>query len=338
MIRHILVPFFLFCTFIACASNQGAQKNSALRPDWVTNPPSQSGYLYGTGGTEIYGSTHTALQQAKEAARVDLLSQLRVTVEGETRTSTRLEESGANFPSIERMVQQQTSSRVQKIEMTGIEFAETWVDPAGKEVWVLARMNRAKTESELFFQLSSLEDRILSRDISQGNKLDRIRGALPTLKELDEREHLLAQLSFLSAGNSVPETGKDKKVEALKKDLRDLLASLTISIEEKNETAEKMQALIAKTITSMGFNLHHINPDLILVLDIKLQAFRKGDLFYCLSDAMGEVQTPEGRTLYMLKESGRGASGLEAQAEDKAVEDVSRKLADSLAKNLFQQP
>lgn len=338
MTRHLLLPLFLLCTLAGCISGQSTQKSASERPDWVVHLPSRAGYLYGAGGAEVYRNANTAMQQAKEAARLDLLSQLRVTVEGETRTQTLFEESETGFPSIERMVQQQTSSRVQKIEMTGIEFVETWIDPAGKEVWALARMNRAKTESELFFQLSSLEDKILSRDLPEGDKLEQIRSVFPLLKEMEERDHLLSQLSFLSAKDSMPETTRGKEVDALKASIRKLLASLTISIEEKNETAEKMQASIAKVLTSMGFNLHHLNPDLILELGVTTQAFQKGELFHCLSEAMGEVRTPAGRTLYVLKEAGKGASGLEAQAENNAVEDVSRKLADSLAKNLFQNP
>ncbi|MCW7753737.1 LPP20 family lipoprotein [Desulfobotulus sp. H1] len=325
----------------ACMGTTGtgvhsSHKTDAPRPKWTTEPPRQAGYIFGVGSVETYGNARTAIQRAQEAARVDLLSQLRVTVSGTMQTSIRVEGDDERFASIHKVVQQETSSRVQEIEMTGIEITETWLNPAETEAWALARLNRAKTESELLFGLEDLEDTLLNRGTGTGSTLDRIRHIIPSLTDLEERRQILNQLTFLAAGSQIPDREKGRRVDALQAEIRNLLASLTIRLEPQNDDAIKMLGIMAQTLTRMGFNLHDEGADLRIRLSISMTPVSRNQIFHVVTQAEGQVQTPEGRTLYALRESGRSSSSDPQIARNKAVEDMALKLADALASGLFQ--
>ncbi|TYT75586.1 LPP20 family lipoprotein [Desulfobotulus mexicanus] len=342
MFRHknIFLLISVIFLFSACMGSgtgvKTSQSSENSRPGWTTAPPRHAGYIFGVGSVETYGNTRTAIQRAHESARVDLLSQLRVTVSGDMQTSVRAEGDESRFTSIQKIVQQQTSSRVEEIEMTGMEITETWVNPSETEVWALARMNRAKTESELIFALEDIEDKLLQRGTGSGTTLSRIRHIFPSLKELEERRHLIHQLNFLSAGQKISERKNSRQVDALQTEIQDLLASLTIRLEPENDDAIQMKGILAQTLTSMGFNIHDQNPDLLISLSITMTPVQRNQLHHVVSQARGQVKNPQGRILYALQESGRSSSSDAAIASNKAVEDMARKLADILAAGLFQ--
>ncbi|MDY0161730.1 LPP20 family lipoprotein [Desulfobotulus sp.] len=336
LILLILCPFLLTACMGKGGSVQTGQQNATSRPQWTTSPPRQAGYVFGVGSVETYGNTRTAIQRAQEAAKVDLLSQLRVTVSGEFQTSIRVEGGDTQFASIHKVVEQQTRSRVQEIEMAGIEIRETWTNPAETEVWALARLNRAQAESELIFSLEDLEDKLLSRGTGSGDTLSRIRHIIPSLRELEERRHIQQQIAFLAAGSRIPDREKGQRTDALQAEIRKLLASLTIRLDGENEDAKKMQGIMAQTLNHMGFTLHDQSPDLIIRLNLTMTPVHRNQLFHVVSQAQGQVKTPDGRTLYSLRESGRSSSSDPSVARDKAVEDMAQKLADALALGLFE--
>lgn len=337
-----LFSTLLLCLFIlsACMGKgmepQTLAKDPAARPAWTTAPPRKAGYVFGVGSAATYGETRTGIQRAQEAARVDLLSQLRVTVSGVTQSSTRVEGSDPQFVSIQKVVEQQVSSRVHEIEMSGIEILETWVNPPETEVWVLARLNRAQTESDLLFQLDDIEDRLLKRGTGSGSTLERVRHILPSLKDLEERRKILEQIAFLAAGSQIPDREKGSETDALQTEIRRILSSLTIRMDAENDEAVKMQNIIGQTLNSMGFALHSQNPDLILSLNLSMNPVKRGNLFHMVTQAQGQVKTPEGRILYSLNESGRSSSSDAGVARSKAAEEMAQKLADALARGLFQ--
>src|SRR5690606_25775778 len=66
-----------------------ARDERAMTPDWITQLPQRNGMAYGVGSMEIYGSVTDAIKRAGDLARVDLVSQLRVTVSGDFSVDTR---------------------------------------------------------------------------------------------------------------------------------------------------------------------------------------------------------------------------------------------------------
>jgi hypothetical protein len=291
--------------------------------------------VFGVASAENYGSEANALERAKEQARVDLLSRIRVEVSGTTETSNRMEMNNGQVTNMSEVLTQEARSRVNEIELPGMEVTETWVNPQGKDAWALAQLNRAEAERQLLNELQRTNQRLLERGLpQQGSKLEKVRQVIPSLPDLARRNQLHQQLTFLSATGRVVATQR-KAVDELDAQIQALLSSLSFSVEGQNSLAERMRPELAEQLTAMGFNMVNSGADLQLRLSLSMDEVQRERLHHRVAQASGQVVTPEGRTLYAVSESGRAASTDPNVATRKAVKAMATLLAQTLATGLY---
>ncbi len=96
IVHHLSIALLIF-GLVACQTSP--QKSSSdLRavfdtPEWVTNTPEQKGMAFGSGSADVWGDKNDAVRRAGEAARANLVSQLRVTISSDS--SANIEERKA---------------------------------------------------------------------------------------------------------------------------------------------------------------------------------------------------------------------------------------------------
>ncbi len=319
----------------ASPATSSAVVASAAQPGWISQHPERSGFVYGVASAEIYGSEANALERAREQARVDLLGRIRVAVGGSVEARSRMEMRNDQVTDLTEVLTQQASSRVEEVELPGIEVTETWVSPNGKDAWALARLNRAEAEQQLLTNLSLTNQRLLDRGLPRtGSNLDKVRQVLPSLPDLSQRDQLHHQLEFLAASERI-DSAQRQEVDQLAAAIQSLLAGLSFQVEGQNNLAQRMAPELAQQLTRMGFNMVEGNADLNLRLSLNMDEVVRNNLHHRVAQASGQVLTPEGRTLYAISESGRATSTDANVATRNAIDEMAKSLARRLAAGLY---
>ncbi|MDR9468381.1 LPP20 family lipoprotein, partial [Marinospirillum sp.] len=267
--------------------------SNSEQPRWISQHPQRNDYVFGVASAEIYGSEANALERAREQARVDLLSRIRVAVSGTTETSNRMEMNNGQVTNMSEVLTQEARSRVKEVELPGMEVTETWINPNGKDAWAMAQLNRVEAERQLLGELQRTNQRLLERGLpQQGTKLERVRKVIPRLPDLARRNQLHQQLAFLAATDRV-DAAQRKAVDELDAQIQSLLASLSFSVKGQNSLAERMRPELAEQLTAMGFNMVDSQADLQLHLSLSMDEVQRDRLHHRVAQASGQVVTPQ---------------------------------------------
>lgn len=334
----LLAGLLIALSLAGCSGNKPQQLTSDQRPLWIDHPPHQSGRAYGVGSAEVYGSQSRALQTAREQAIANLLAGIRATFSSQTDISRNAEMRSDGSLLLHDQLQQQLRTQVQAVELPGIQVAETWTRPDGREIWVLAELDRLTAEQQLLQSLNQLDQRMLARGLpASGSKLERLQYLAPTLKELVERQQLLEPLVFLGAENRVDATQR-RGVEQLDSEIRRLLASLTLTLQTADARSASLAPEVAAALTRAGFTLVGQGADLQLFLSLDSTQVARNRLHHVDARAQGQLSTPEGQTLQAVNETYRGTSSDPGVAESLAIQGVAEQLSQRLIGRLYQQP
>lgn len=345
--KYLLLSFILLTfSLTACSSNKhqampakSSSLNSAtvnIQPEWVNNPPRRAGYAYGVASSEVYGSEARALESARDKAKADLLAGIRVEISSSTdyNKSATMEFQGGM--TLQENLNQKISSKTQAVELSGISVTETWVDSTSKQAWALAELDTSSAVRQLLQELAQLEERLIKRGTLPGSsKLDRVRYLKPSLQELVERRQLLKQLTFLGAATQV-DAARQQTVEKTEAEIAQLLASLGVKLEASSNEALALQPILASALTDLGFNLVNNQPDLRFVTQLKTNQVERNGLVYVDASASGQINTAESRTLHVINAATRSVSSEASVANNKAVQELAEKLANSLIESLYQ--
>lgn len=313
------------------ASNQFNQP----LPAWVNQPPNRAGFAFGVGSSEIYGSESTAINLAKDLAKADLLASLRVEIDSSTHLSKEASSSSTGDFSLQQNLSQQISSKIPKVELSGIKTQETWINPASKTAWALAELNVHQAQLDLLAEIAQLDEELLNRGFSKaGSKLDQIRYLKPSFTQLAKRKQLLQQLDFLGASKELP-LQRNQQIEELERNIGQLLASLGIKLAVANPAANNLLPLMRQSLTSLGFNLVNSQEDLVLQLGFSSSSIQNQGLTHTSASAHGQV-SHQGRTLHALTSSTRQASSQASVALSKAENELAQDLANQLVSSLYE--
>ena len=114
----------------------------AVRPPWINLLPREPGKLYALGAAPLGDNPALALKQASQNARLELATQIRASVKGETSVNSQMTSQRSAGQAASGSARQQVSqdSRIttQLMELTGLEIAENWTDPASRTLYALA--------------------------------------------------------------------------------------------------------------------------------------------------------------------------------------------------------
>lgn len=304
---------------------------SAQVPGWVSSQgqdiryPSEW-YIVGTGRA----SGKNGLEQAKEKAKADVASQLKVTVTSKLSTSLTEKSVGDNtFTSSD--VNARTTSLVDKIELTGLSFAETYYSEKDNTYYVMAVLDRRQFLDGLRNELSELssqaEEKLKTAE-SMRSALD-IGGCIGKYSELlTFLQEMTPKVRFFNSLSSEPFIlKKNITAEAIELGLNDIVNNITLQIRSGNNQSGRIGKPLPKPLviealyTQAGSSkpVHHLTV-----------AFKNGG-----RDADKVITNSQGLAEYKCTASGEALDG-DDNAAVKAyvfVRDVSPKLKGRLENN-----
>ncbi|MFA9460607.1 hypothetical protein [Thiohalorhabdus methylotrophus] len=303
---------------------------SSELPQWVTSPPSGDGFAYGVGSARVYADPASALTQAQDQARRELLKRLEVTVSGETVTkASRTTADGDS--SITRSVMDTARSKVRETELTNIKVAETHVNRSEGMAYALVKLNRSQAELNLASRIEDLDARIAEvaeRD-SGGARLDRLKALMPALPLLAERKELLRKLQLVATmdpGHRLPAEFRD-----LESRIAGLLDSLVVVLQPRGESTRKMDSTLRKALSNEGVQVREGGSgDLTLRYEAGLRTVNRDDRTFVFADGNVTVLDRGGNVIDEFQERVKAGSVDAGVASDRAV----GKLAEGLGKKL----
>jgi len=324
------MKLFLIAILAAIVLFSGGCATQSSQPGWYAGDDakySKANYLLGRGQA-------TTLEEAKNRARADLaqIFQVAIAVDSEdvqkykSNTTTL---AGGQF-SIEST--QRITTRTEQI-IRGIQIAETWQNPAGKDIAVLAVLPRLQAEESLKQQIKQLDDAVQSTIDQAKNNTDvlvRIAAASKAVTIQLEREGLQRALQVVDiSGRGIASRYNGAK---LKLDLDELLKHVRIAPKILAGSAPGLEEVVSGALTNAGFTIDTAAPVFLLKASLKLTDlgiidgwyWQRGNLEISVSEtATGRVR---GAQRWPVKSSGRDRATAIRRALDEANEVLRKEL------------
>lgn len=333
IVNHLSIAL-LALGLIACESNP-SKSTSDLKgtfdvPEWVTNTPEQDGMAFGTGSADVWGDKNDAVRSAGEAARVNLVSQLRVSISGDSSTDIQERKATGKETELVQTMRNTIRSSVPAVELDEVKITESHVE--GKYAYALAALDRQQAASRIRGQISDIEDEIvaINNRPRQGDTLEQVRVLLPALQLFAQRDRLADQYAFVSMQRKKPALSED--LAAVQRQIYSLFDTLEVRIAMTDSGAQEIAAGVIEALTEQGMRITDQGQyDLMVEVSAKLRPLEKDGLHYVFADSRVTIKDNKARILSTFSRQAKGASGHAELAKAKAEKGVASMLAAELA-------
>lgn len=335
----------LFAAAVLTGCSSAPEKKESGMPDWVNTLPERSGYVYGVGSADNTGSESNAIENSKERARADLIRQMQVQISSEFTSETQLQMTGGNTTGFVEQVNDKVRSRIPEIELPGLSWSDSWVNPETKTHYTLAELNRRAAEAKLAEQLSAidleLEEKTLptseTNDGQPISQIDQVREAMPVLALFAKRDKLVDQLKFV-AETGFSRFALDEDLVELRRDLNSLISSLKITLSPGNSEARALDASLAEEMTKLGLRLTtsgDADADLRLTYSLTLSSKEVNRTHYVFARSQVQIRDSKNRIMGAFDREAKGVSGMEDRAQHLAAKQLGGILAREVIDALF---
>ena len=308
----------------------------AAPPDWITQPPNKSGMAYGVGSMEIYGNPQAAIARATELARVDLVSQLRVTVSGNFSSTTTARSGSDQASTMQKTMSNHVRSQVPAVQLKEAKVIDTYTD--AKHAYVLVELNRTREAGNLELEIVDIDERIrtINEQTLEGSVLQQLRVLLPAVSLFVQRQELVERLSFVSLGH-VTQTQPEEAGQIQRK-IDQRLDQLVVILALQDDGARRLEGSLMEGLTRQGLRIQREGHyDLLFRVSVTLEDTRQGGSFYSFANARVDVIDGQQRVLNTFSQRARGVSGMEDVARRKAGEALAEQLSEELATTLLEK-
>ena len=337
----------LATTLIACVSNESIStvgvedrrlENQAVfeTPSWISSPPQKSAFAYGVGSGDLWDDKADAMTRAADAARVNLISQLRVTVSGDFSSTVQERSATGKQTELVKTVQNTIRSKVPAVEIDEIKITDTFFEE--KFAYALAELNRVEASSRMKGQISDLEQQVLliNDKPRSGTTLEQLRVLLPALTLFAQRERLADQLSLVSMDRKKPALSAE--LQQVEQSILDLFNQLRIRIGMKDQGAQDIASGVIESLTEQGMRIDQSGAyDLLVEVSASLRPVEKSGSYFVFADSRVTIKDVEQRILSTFSKQAKGVSGYPELAKAKAEQSVASMLADELASALVER-
>lgn len=309
---------------------------AAHMPDWVSQPPRQNGMAYGVGSMEIYGDVAAAVKRASELARVDLVSQLKVTVSGDFSNDTTEISGSGRETQVLRTVRNYVRSQVPPVELDDVVISDTYSD--GKYAYALAELDRAQAAAHLRRDMLEVEQQItdIGNLQTSGTRLQQLQPLLPALKLYGKRERLAERLQLVSTSRHAEPLSAD--LLALQDRIYRQIDQLQVELVATDSGASEISGGVLEALTSQGLRVQEgAGADLRFDVSAALSSKAQDGNQYVFADARLIIRDGSGRVLSSFSKQAKGVSGVADVARQKAAREVAKLIGDELAVTLVDK-
>lgn len=341
----LLTSSLMICTLAACVANAPKKSSDDRRsenqasfgtPEWMNNPPQRSGFAYGVGSGDLWGDKADAVRRAGDAARVDLVSQLRVTVSGDFSSTVQERKATGKQTELVQTVQNTIRSKVPAVELDEVKVTETFFEK--KFAYALAELDRVKAASRLRRQIADLEEQVQTIDNKprSGTSLQKLRVLLPALKLFAQRDRLADQLALVGTTRQKPALSEE--LQLIQENIYSLFNQLQVRISMTDAGAQAIAAGVMEALTEQGMRINDSGAyDLMIQVSATLRPVEKNGSHFVFADSRVLIRDANDRTLSTFSKQAKGASGYPDLAKAKAEKSVAKMLAKELATALVDK-
>ncbi len=341
----LITSTLLVCSLAACVANAPKLSSDSKRvenqasfdtPDWVNNPPQRNGFAYGVGSGDLWGDKADAIRRAGDAARVNLVSQLRVTISGNFSSTVQERKATGKQTELVQTVQNTIRSQVPAVELDEVKVTETFFEK--KFVYALAELDRVKAASRIRGQISDLETQVITIDNKprSGSSLQQLRVVLPALKLFAQRDRLADQLALVGTQRKKPALSDE--LQQIQANIYALFNQLQVRIVMTDAGAEDIAAGVVEALTEQGMRINDQGYyDLMIQVSATLLPVEKNGSHFVFADSRVTIKDTDDRILSTFSKRAKGASGYPDLAKAKAERSVANMLANELASALVDR-
>jgi hypothetical protein len=339
IVNYLSIALLAF-GLVACKSSP-SKPSSGLKetfdvPEWVTNTPEQQGMAFGTGSADVWGDKSDAIRRAGEAARVNLVSQLRVTISGNSSSDIEERKATGKETQLVQTMRNTIRSSVPPVELDEVKITESHIE--GKYAYALAALDRQQAAARIRSQIGSLEEEIIAIDNRprEGDTLEQVRVLLPALQLFAQRGRLADQFSLVSMQRKKP--ALNEELSSIQRSIYSLFDKLQIRITMKDSGAQEIAAGVIEALTEQGMRINDQGQyDLMVEVSVVLRPLAKDGLHYVFADSRVTIKDNNSRTLSTFSRQAKGTSGHAELAQAKAEKNVASMLAAELANALVER-
>jgi hypothetical protein len=341
----LLSSTLVICSLAACVANTPKQNTDSRRtdnqasfdtPDWVNNPPQRTGFAYGVGSGDLWADKADAARRAGDAARVNLVSQLRVTVSGDFSSSVQERKATGKQTELVQTVQNTIRSKVPAVELDEVKVTETFFE--NKFAYALAELDRVKAASRLRGQIAGLEEQVtvIGNKPRSGTSLQKLRVLLPALKLFAKRDRLADQLALVGTKRQKP--ALTENLQQIQSNIYALFDQLKVRISMSGAGAKDIAAGVVEALTEQGMRINNQGYyDLMIQVSATLRPVEKNGSHFVFADSRVTIKDADDRVLSTFSKQAKGVSGYPDLAKVKAERGVAKVLAAELAAALVDK-
>lgn len=299
-------------------------------PEWVNNPPQRAGFAYGTGSADLWGDKADAARRAGDAARVNLVSQLRVTISGDFSSNVQERKATGKQTELVQTVQNTIRSKVPAVELDEVKVTETFFE--NKFAYALAELDRVQAASRLRAQITDLETQIvkLNAQPRAGTTLQQLRVVLPALTLFAQRDRLADQLALVGTQRQKPSLSDE--LQNIQTTIYALFDQLQVRITMTDTGAQEIAAGVMEGLTEQGMRINNRGAyDLMIQVSVTLRPVTKNGSHFVFADSRVTIKDADDRILSTFSKQAKGTSGYANLAKAKAEKSVASLLANELA-------
>ncbi len=308
------------------------------KPDWISGESLEwprHKYLSGVGVADERTT-------AEDRARAELAKVFTARVTGTTSSwaaeQTTISAAGKKNTAGQVAVSDQATSSTDKV-LSGVEIAATWQDPASRQVWALAVLDRRRAGAALQAQLAAMDDAARALDARLSDASDPVAAAVAGMRIValgKRREPLLADLRIIDpraeAGGEVFGRAKPRADAAL--------GRLVVALAVGGDGAKTVETGVAQGLGAVGMKgrpgLDPQKADLFAEAQTRLEELGKRDGWFwaraTTTFVLREVKT--GRVLFQVEESARESATLQPEARRRAVKSAADGIAEKIPASL----
>ena len=343
---NVITGIVIVSSLVACAGKtpiSGSDTDKRLEaqrsldtPDWINNPPQKSGMAYGVGSGDLWGDKADAARRAGEAARVNLVSQLRVTISGDFSSTVQERTTTGKQTELVQTVRDTIRSQVPSVELDEVRVTDTFFEK--KFAYALAELDRVKATQRIKSQILDLEQQVIaiSNKPRTGSTPEKLRTVLPALSLLSQREQLSEQLALVSLDRKKP--GLSVQLQQISDDIYALFNQLQVRITMSNNGAQEIAAGVIEALTEQGIRISQQGDyDLSIEVSANLRPIERQGTHFVFADSRVTIKDSNRRILSTFSKQAKGASGYPELAKTKAEQGVATMLANELASALVDR-
>lgn len=343
----LIAGSFVVCSLAACVANSpktssdGVSKREKAQaalamPSWVNTPPQKNGYAYGVGSGDLWGDKADAARRAGESARVNLVSQLRVTVTGDFSSTVQERKATGKQTELVQTVQNTVRSQVPAVELDEVKITDTFFEK--KFVYALAELDRVKAASRIKGQIVDLEQQVVDIDNlpRSGTTLQQLRVVLPALPLLVKRDRLADQLALVGTERIKPALSAE--LQQIEQGIYALFNQLQVRISMTNSGAKEIAAGVVEGLTEQGIRISSRGPyDLMIDVAANLRPVENKGSHFVFADSRVTIKDTDDRVLSSFSKQAKGVSAYPDLAKVKAERNLASILAGELAVALIDR-